>query len=99
MVLLSWRPLRRNTLRGFACLALPSGLHIDDVPVHVSGDRCWAALPAKPQLAANGQAVRDERGKIQYITLLRWRDRGLADRFSELVTALAREAHPAALDP
>jgi hypothetical protein len=86
-------------LRGFASIALPSGLDIDDVTVHVAGGRAWASLPAKPQLDSDGRALRDERGKVQYATILRWRNRGLADRFSEVVIALVRESHPEALDP
>jgi hypothetical protein len=95
----SWRPLRRNSLRGFASIALPFGLHIDDVAIHVAGGRAWASLPAKPQLDSDGRALRDHRGKVQYATILRWRDRGLADRFSEVVVAIVRESHPEALDP
>jgi hypothetical protein len=92
----SWRPLRRNSLRGFASIALPSGLDIDDVTVHVAGGRAWASLPARPMVDSAGQALRDDRGKLQYVTILRWRDRGLADRFSAVVVELVREAHPEA---
>jgi hypothetical protein len=99
MTLISWRPCRRNTLRGFTAVELPSGLRIMEIPVHVTAGRAWAGLPARPMVDnATGTALRDERGKIRYSPVLSWRDRDLADRWSDAVVALVRAAHPAALD-
>ena len=36
----------------------------------------------------------DTNGKPVYAEVLRWRDRGLSDRFSRAVVALVRQAHP-----
>jgi hypothetical protein len=89
--------MHRATLRGFADVELPNSFQIDDVAVHVRDGRTWASLPARPMLDQDGrQVVRD--GKAQYATILRWRTRDLADRFSAAVVELVRAAHPGALD-
>jgi len=98
MVLRMWRPMRRNTLCGFVDVGLPNGLHMDDIAVHVRGDRAWASLPARPMLDEDGQALRDDRGKIRYAETLCWRSRDLADQFSAAAVELVRRANPGALD-
>jgi hypothetical protein len=97
MVLRRWRPMRRNTLHGFAYLELANGLQIDDVAVHIRDGRAWASLPARPMLDADGRHVVRE-GKPQYATILRWRTRDLADRWSAAVIELIRQANPGALN-
>ncbi len=49
----------------------------------------WVQLPARPQLDDNRELVRDPTGKIQYATILKFRDRPTADAFSgAVVTAI-----------
>ena len=44
---------------------------------------------ARPQLDGNRELVRDQTGKIQYATIMRFRDRPTADAFSgAVVTAI-----------
>ena len=85
----------RNSLRGFATVELPNGLTIADISVHVSHGKAWANLPAKPQMNADGTARRGEDGKLQYIPILKWRDRELADRFSAIVVQAVEAEHGA----
>ena len=62
--ILEWRPLRRNSLLGFAKIELQSGMVISDVTI-LSGDRGpWALPPSKPMLGRDGVAMKDQRGKI-----------------------------------
>ncbi len=86
----AWHPCERNTLRGFADLFLPSlHLEIRDCAVHEKNGKRWVQLPAKPQLDNNRELVRDPAGKIQYATIMRFRDRPTADAFSgAVVTAI-----------
>jgi hypothetical protein len=92
-----WRPVLRNTLRGFCSVELPSGLQIDDIAVHVRGGKAWVSFPARPMLDADGrQVMRD--GRLQYISMLRWQTRDLADRFSATVIELVRNAYPDAFE-
>jgi hypothetical protein len=83
--LADWRPLTRNSLRGFATIELPNGLTISDVSVHVSNGRAWASLPAKPQLNPDGTTRRSDDGKIIYTAFLKWGNRTLQDGFSAAV--------------
>jgi hypothetical protein len=96
MVLRAWRPVRKNALRGFAAVELPSGLTIVGIPIWVTRGKAWCSLPSKPVLDSEGRHV-EVSGKKQYALVLRWRSRDLADRFSAAVVELIRRAQPDAL--
>ena len=98
MRLIAWKPLVKNSLRGFATVLLPIGLKISDVPVLISNGKTWASLPSKPQVDKDGRHKRDVNGKLAYTAILEWKDRDLSDRFSQAVVALVRAEHPDALD-
>src|SRR5262245_47508880 len=91
--LLDWKPLTRNSLRGFATVELPNRLAIVDVSVHVSHGKAWASLPAKPQLNPDGTARRGDDGKVIYTPILKWRDRALQDGFSVAVVQAVETEH------
>src|SRR5882672_10421325 len=95
LVLRDFRAFTKNTLRGFATVELPSGLIIHEISVHTQNGKSWVAMPAAPQ-TTNG-TVRVVAGKPQYKKLIGWKDRDLSDRFSEVVVAAVRAAHPSAL--
>lgn len=96
MRLVSFKPLVKGALRGFANVELPNRLRIDDCPICVSGGKAWAGLPAKPVLDRDGRHVETD-GKKQYAALLHWPDRATADRWSDAVAALVRAEYPEAL--
>lgn len=96
VIILEWRPLRKNSLLGFAKIQL-GALRINDVAINTSNGRTWANLPSKPMVNRDGQAMKDEAGKIKYVPLLEWSSREASDRFSESVIASMNEAHPGAL--
>lgn len=92
LVLREFRAFKRNSLRGFATVELPSGLIIKDIPVLESGNGRWAALPSKPQIKDGSPVLKD--GKLQYTPILEWRSRELSDGFSEAVVSLIEDNHP-----
>ncbi len=95
MTLKNFRAVSKNTLRGFAEIELPSGLILRDVAIHAHpAGRFWAALPAAPMINAEGQHITNAAGKKQYATLLTWRTRDLADRWSDAVIDLIRTEKP-----
>jgi hypothetical protein len=94
--LLGFKPLRKNSLRGFATIELPIGLRIADIPIVTSHGKVWAALPGKPVLGADGEHVEVD-GERQYASIVEWRDRALSDGFSRAVVDAVRSAHPAAI--
>jgi hypothetical protein len=96
MRLLGWKPLVKNSLRGFASVELPNGLRIHDIPVLSNNGKCWATLPSKPVLDRDGKQV-ETGGKKQYAAFLEWRSRELSDGFSAKVVELVRQSHPDAL--
>jgi len=97
MRLIKWKPLVRNTLRGFADVRLPNGLIVREIPVHETHGRRWAALPSKPQIDRDGQLRRVD-GKIAYTPVLEWDSRELREGWYDRVVALVRQAHPDDLD-
>jgi hypothetical protein len=86
--LISWKPLTKGSLRGFATVMLPIGLKIVDCPVFVGDNGPWATLPQKPELDREGKRRTDSAGKPLYGPVLEWRNRDLSGRFSAAVVAL-----------
>jgi hypothetical protein len=97
MRVISFRPLVRNTLRGFIEIELPSGLRVREISIHESHGKRWAGLPARPVLTADGRhSVLN--GKKQYASLLEWKSRDLSDEFSRRIIQLVQERHPEAFN-
>jgi hypothetical protein len=95
-ICLAWKPMRRNTLLGFAKVQL-GALIINDVTINTSNGRTWANMPSKPMVDREGAAVKTAEGKTRYIPLLEWASRESSDRFSEAVVAAVEEHTPGAL--
>ena len=93
VVILEWRPIKRNSLLGFVKLQL-GALKISDVAINTSNGRTWANLPAKPQIDKEGICLRNEQGKIKYVPLIEWATREASDRFSESVIGALEERFP-----
>jgi hypothetical protein len=93
-----WRPLHRNTLRGFAQIEIKElRLKIHDVAVHEKDGRRWAQLPAKPQIR-DGTLVTGDDGRVQYYPVMSFDTREVADAFSRAVIAAVLEHSPRAFD-
>lgn len=90
-----FRPVIKNTLRGFCTVELLYGLRIHDVAVHQRGGAEWVSLPPAPQLENGVQRVVD--GKAQYKRVIEWTSRTLDDGFSAAVCAELRRLEPGAL--
>jgi DNA-binding cell septation regulator SpoVG len=96
--IIEWRPLRKNSLLGFARVGFPSGMVISDVTI-LSGDRGpWASPPSKPMLDRDGVAMKDQRGKIRYSPLIEFTSKEIRDRWSDTVIEALRSAHPEAFE-
>ena len=96
VVLLAWKPLVRNSLRGFAKVRIGRALVLHDVTLHVQDGKRWASVPSKPQIDASGTALRDDRGKIKYAPVVEWLDRDARDAFSEGIIAAVERDYPGA---
>ena len=75
IALLAWKPMDRNTLKGFATVRLGCSLSITDVAVHSANGKRWASLPSKPVVDREGIIKKTDAGKTQYVPLLTWLDR------------------------
>ena len=94
-----FKPIRRDTLRGFATVQFSSGLRLLECPVHVHhSGRAWVALPGRPVIEEGCHKRDPSTGKLAYVPMAQWCDRTTSDRFSELVIALLRERWPSALE-
>jgi hypothetical protein len=93
-----FRPLVRNTLRGFASVTIAElKLTIRDIAVHEKGESRWAQLPAKPQIR-DGELVGDDAGKIQYWPIMEFTSPAVRDAFSARVVEALLEFAPSAFD-
>jgi hypothetical protein len=100
--LTDFRPLVKNTLRGFVSGRLDFGdgiaLDLADLTIHQSGEKRWVGWPAKPLIDRDGQVMRHENGKVRYSSpLVRPADRGVAARLEAAILTAVRRAHPDAL--
>lgn len=81
----AWRPLRKNTLLGFASVrVIEMDLTIHDVAIHQKNDRTWAGLPARPWIK-NNTLVLDDDGRPQYSPLLEFGRPEVRSAFSRAV--------------
>jgi hypothetical protein len=98
LVCTEWRPLVRNTLRGFAQIEIKElRLKIHDIAIHEKDGRRWAQLPAKPQIR-DGTLVTDDSGKTQYYPVMSFDSREVANAFSAAVVAAVLKHAPHAFD-
>jgi len=90
-----WKPRESGTLRGFFTAHLPSRLTLHELMLHERDGRWWVSFPAKPMLAADGAALRDERGKVRYgAPLIEFTSTQARNRFVEQVLEALRQAQP-----
>jgi hypothetical protein len=93
-----WRPLRKNTLLGFARIRIAElDLTIHDVAIHESHGKRWAQLPSRPWIEGD-RLVRDDAGKVKYSPLLEFSRREVRDAFSQSVISAVLRFAPDALD-
>lgn len=98
IVLEEFRPVERNTLRGFARLTVPElGMVLHDVAVHARDGRAWASPPGRPMVGRDGVQMRDAAGKPQFAPTLGFTSRADQDGFSAAVVAVVRARHPEAV--
>ncbi len=92
MKLRTWRPNRKGALVGHAAITLPNQLEISDIAIFSKDGSRWAQFPSEPMRDAEGQVIRDDRGKIKYRSALKWATRELQERFSHaLIEAIEAE--------
>jgi hypothetical protein len=95
IVCTDFRPLRKNTLVGFATIHVAElRLTIRDVAIHEKGTSRWAQLPAKPMLKDGSPVFKD--GKAQYSTILEFDTREVRDAFSHAAIVAILAAAPRA---
>jgi hypothetical protein len=95
-----FRPLNRNTLRGFATVRIDElKLTLHDVAIHQhdTGTR-WVGQPAKPVVDRDGVAKRSSDGKLEYVRLFSFDSRAVSDAFSAAVVAALLEYDERAFD-
>lgn len=91
IIVSDWKPVERNSLRGFCMVSLPSGLILHDVSVYCKDSRWWASPASKPMLDRDGKAMRGEDWKIKYLPIVSFASKEIRDRFSEQVIEALRQ--------
>jgi len=100
MQLLAWTPVGKGALLGRAKIQLPNGLQINDVGLFQREDGTrWAQLPSEIMRDAEGQPLKDDRGKIRYRRPIRWSSRDLQNRFSEALFELVESSAGGTAEP
>ena len=94
--IIAFKPLTRNTLRGFATVRFASGLVLHEIGIHTSNGKAWAAPPARP-MVKEGRQLLDDAGKPRWQCLIEFADRATRDAWSSQVIAALNLQFPAAL--
>ncbi len=95
--LLDWRPLEKNTLKGFASVQFTSGVIFREIAVHVSGSRAWAAPPSRPWIKDNALVFDETTGKAKWQMLVDFANHGVRASWSRQVISALAAAHPEVL--
>jgi hypothetical protein len=94
MRILEFRPLRKNSLMGFAKIEQSNGLQIADVTI-LAGERGpWASPPSKPMFGSDGMVMKDANGKIRYVPIISFKDRATRDKWSAAIIEALRLSNP-----
>ena len=91
---IAWRPLLKNSLRGFATIRQPSGMVIAEIAIHVRDGKAWASPPSKSMLDRDGRQMRDADDKPRWSVLITFADRPTQTAWSDAVVAAVRAEHP-----
>ena len=97
VIVKSFSAIRKNTLRGFATVQLPSGMIVADVGIHTDSGRAWASPPSKPMLSRDGAVMRDDAGKVRYSPIITFASKELRNRFSAAIVDAMETAYPGEL--
>ena len=92
--LIAWTPQRNETLRGLACVQLPSGQRLCALPVHVEDGTAWAVLTPSPALDSAGCPLRNSDGAAMWAPVPEWRTAAERQAFSERLARLVAAEHP-----
>lgn len=98
MVAEDFRPVERNSLRGFARIRFQSGLVINDCAIHVSENgRAWASPPSRQLVDRNGVVMKDAAGKVRWQPVIEFANNKVKNSWSSQVVEAVRAKHPEAL--
>lgn len=75
----NWKPLVKNTLKGFFSLTLPSGMILHDCMLHEKNQSRWISLPARPWT--------DNQGKTQFARFIEFSTPEIETHFKNQVLA------------
>ena len=93
--ILEWRPIVKNSLRGFCVVRLGKALKVKDIAISRNGNSCWASFPSMPVLDADKKQKKIG-DKFVYIPFIEWMDRESKDKFSASVIEALEAAYPGA---
>jgi hypothetical protein len=92
-----FRPFKNvaGTMLGWLRLEFPSGLIVNDAKLMIGRDgRRWVALPAAPQVHADG-SLRVIDGKKAWRPIVEFQSKAVRERFETQVLGALRASHPA----
>jgi len=91
MKVVSFKPLERGSLLGFADLAMDSGLVLLGCSYHAANGKRWCSPPSRPQLDAERKPMIGDDGKIIYAPMVDFAEKRLRYRWSDAAVAAIDE--------
>ncbi len=99
MLVESFKLVRKNSLRGFCTVRMPSGMKLRDVSVHCVNGKTCASPPSRPRLGRDGRQMIDPvTDRLLWDSVVEFVDRKTRDRFGQSVLEALERDFPNALD-
>ena len=96
VIIEDFKPMTRNSLRGFARARMPSGVIYHDVAIHQRDGTRWASPASKPMIGAYGTQMRGTDGKAAWQPIISFVSKEVRDQFSRAIVAAVEIGFPGA---
>lgn len=94
VIIEEFKPIRKNSLLGFAKVRMPSGLIFNDCPVCTTNGKVWASPASKPAMTSAGTQLIGANGKPVWQHIVDFASKELRGKWSDAVIAALRQSHP-----
>jgi hypothetical protein len=100
VIIEEFKPVAKNTLRGFVRVQLPSGMIMAEVSIHIGADgKPWASPPSRPMVDRDGTAMRDQvTGKTRWQSLITFASGRIRHEWSRQIIQALLKQFPDALE-
>lgn len=91
--IIDFKPQANGSLVGFVDVEFASGLQLLGIVIMRGDDGLYALPPGRPKLDATGKPRRKPNGKVDYSTIIKFRSRDIANKWSKQIIEALQHMH------